>query len=449
MREKELAAATERDRAAIELQREIAEGQVTAEDARRRNEARQRADRDEDPAHKMKVFGDAIRNSLVKMADDPLDAITFFDNVEKLFRTYSVPGNMQVDLIRPYLSARAAAIVARMDDETVENFEATKKLLLYELKLVPSVFRERFNRVEKTDGETYVRFASRLRSLLKHYISERGVETLDDLIQLLVCDRIKGTLPESCLKFVLSTEATKEQGWMQLKELTELVDNYFACHWNSQTGRSFGAAQRQNGPSGGSSPGQPYKWGAGRAAATWGAGTAAAPLSGASLAASKASITFNAPEKERGVKGGCFVCHKVGCHSRNHQSNPKRINRTILDNKNMWQDESPQKFKLSACQLHTDRNDRPTLSYVNVCLRDRPDAEGVSARGLEDSGAEVSLIRESYAAELGLQIESHGTLTVRGIVGDPIKVGAANLFVELEDGGEGGINQILFGYPPS
>ena len=49
----------------------------------------------------MKVFG----NSLVKMADDPLDAITFFDNVEKLFKTYSVPGNMQVDLIRPYLSA--------------------------------------------------------------------------------------------------------------------------------------------------------------------------------------------------------------------------------------------------------------------------------------------------------------------------------------------------------
>ena len=151
----------------------------------------------------------------------------------------------------------------------------------------------------------------------------------------------------------------------------------------------------------------------------------------------------NTPEKEKGVKGGCFVCHKVGCHSRNHQSNPKRINRTILENKNTWQE-----LNSSACQLHTDLNNRPTLSYVNVCLRDRPNAEGANARGLQDSGAEVSLIRESYAADLGLQIEPHGTLTVRGIVGDPIKVDAVNLFVQSLDDSDGGITQILFGVSP-
>ena len=66
MREKELAAATERDRAAIETQRDIAQGQITAEDSRRRSEARQRADRDEDPANKMKVFGTQLETVWLK-----------------------------------------------------------------------------------------------------------------------------------------------------------------------------------------------------------------------------------------------------------------------------------------------------------------------------------------------------------------------------------------------
>jgi len=431
MREKELEAAMERDRDTLQLQRDIADRQNAAEDDRRRNDRQERAERDRDPAHRMKVFGDAIRNSLVKMADDPLDAIVFFDNVEKLFKTYSVPDRMQVDLMRPYLSMRAAAIVARMDDETIADYEATKKLLLYELKLVPSVFRERFNRVEKTENETYVRYASRLKGLLKHYISERGVTSFEDLIELLVCDRIKGTLPETCLKFVLSNEAANEGGWLKLKQLTELVDNFYACTWNSQTGRS--GARQNYGPKSGGAVG-PNRWGAGGAATPWGAGTAAAPLSGASLTASPAPPKSNALEQKSG-KRGCFVCQKVGCHSRNHQTtNPKRINRTILEGENVEQDEGLFIARVETCARQfciKDGTEHSTLSYVDVCLRDRPDAVGAAARGLHDSGAEVSLIRESYAAELGLQIEPHGTLTLRGIVGNPIEVDAVNLFVEL------------------
>ena len=40
---------------------------------------------------KGKMFGDAMRNSAIRMGADPIDAIPFFRNVEQLFEVYEVP----------------------------------------------------------------------------------------------------------------------------------------------------------------------------------------------------------------------------------------------------------------------------------------------------------------------------------------------------------------------
>ena len=62
---------------------------------------RNRADdeRRNSAAAKGKMFGDAMRNSAIRMGVDPIDAIPFFRNVEQLFEVYEVPAQLQAMLI--------------------------------------------------------------------------------------------------------------------------------------------------------------------------------------------------------------------------------------------------------------------------------------------------------------------------------------------------------------
>jgi len=47
-------------------------------------------DRRDSSVAKGKLFGDAMRASTIRMGADPIDAISFFRNVEQLFHVYSV-----------------------------------------------------------------------------------------------------------------------------------------------------------------------------------------------------------------------------------------------------------------------------------------------------------------------------------------------------------------------
>ena len=55
-------------------------------------------------------------------------------------------------------------------------------------------------------------FASRLKGLLNYYLESRHVDDFDGLFELLICDRIKSSLSEACLRHVLSVENATERG---------------------------------------------------------------------------------------------------------------------------------------------------------------------------------------------------------------------------------------------
>jgi len=63
----------------------------------------------------------------------------------------------------------------------------------------------------KATDETYVANASKLRGLLNYYLESRNVSDFGSLCELLVCDKIKTTLSESCLKYMLSIEISREK----------------------------------------------------------------------------------------------------------------------------------------------------------------------------------------------------------------------------------------------
>ena len=80
----------------------------------------------QEEATKSKLLGDVIRNSIIKMSADPIEAPAFFTNAEQLFRMYSVPKNLQARLISPYLNEKAQKIVGKLRAEVASDYKQMK-----------------------------------------------------------------------------------------------------------------------------------------------------------------------------------------------------------------------------------------------------------------------------------------------------------------------------------
>jgi len=115
---------------------------------------------------KNKIFSDAMRSSAIRMSDDPIEVVAFFMNVEQLFDVYKVPTDLKPPLIRPYLNDKAKSIVSKLTPDVAGDYSRVKDALLHEFKLSPNTYLERFNSCRKSDAETFVAFASRLKGLL-------------------------------------------------------------------------------------------------------------------------------------------------------------------------------------------------------------------------------------------------------------------------------------------
>jgi len=63
------------------------------------------------------------------------------------------------------------------------------------------------------------------------------------LYELLVCDRIKTTLSENCLKYILSIGSSRDDGWLTVKDLTESTDRFVAAKSDAFKPRAYAIRQ--------------------------------------------------------------------------------------------------------------------------------------------------------------------------------------------------------------
>ena len=190
----------------------------------RDRELTRRTEENERPAVRVKLFGDAMRNSALRMGNDPLDLIPFFENVERLFNSLEVPDDLRVNLLRPYLNEKAKSLLTRLDSHRAGDYDVVKDYLLHQFELSPRVFIDKFNNVSRNSDETMVLFSARLQALLQYYLDSRHVKKFEDFFSLVVSDRMKTTLTDDCLRYVLSVEANTKVGWLGHEELSKVVD---------------------------------------------------------------------------------------------------------------------------------------------------------------------------------------------------------------------------------
>ena len=139
-----------------------------------------------------------------------------------MYKSLAVPIPLQAALVRPHLNERARNF----------SLEKVRDAILAEYKLSPHTYLDKYNAITRAGDETTVMFTSKLESLLNYFLEARKVKVKDfpNLRELLICDRIKSTLSEACLRYILSVESTKNSGRMGVRDLTTAVDKYLSTH---------------------------------------------------------------------------------------------------------------------------------------------------------------------------------------------------------------------------
>jgi len=69
---------------------------------------------EESLAGSTKRFWDALRHILPQMPNESAELSLFFDNVEKLFKSYNVPADVQAKLVLPLLTPRAKMLIGQV-----------------------------------------------------------------------------------------------------------------------------------------------------------------------------------------------------------------------------------------------------------------------------------------------------------------------------------------------
>jgi transposase InsO family protein len=214
----------------------------------REAELKRLAKRDEDDAarreslaSRSKFFGEVLKNIVWKFPHDAADIPVFFDHIENLFEVYEVPDELKARILQAQLSDKAKSLTARLSREQSADYDQLKTFLLNEFKLSPQQYRQRFLSASKLPDETYALFASRLKNMFMYYLQSRKIkDEFEKLVSLMVADRVKGVLPEHCLKYILAQEG---ETWLGFDKLAQAVDVYMSSHFADGRPRGFGGPQ--------------------------------------------------------------------------------------------------------------------------------------------------------------------------------------------------------------
>jgi len=434
----------EAEKSRWEDERRLKETEMQHQDARAREELR----RQDSAAARIKKFGDAIRNSMSQQSNDPIETVAFFRNAEVLFDKLDVPTDLRGILIRPFLNEKSKSFISRLDDQKAADYDELKKLVLVENQLTPATYREKFSSLRKDDSETYVMFTSRLRGLLSSYVESRAVKSLQDLTELILCDRIKDVVGAECLKYILTLDAAEKDGWVRSKKLAEAIDTYRANYVGDKPRRGTLGTATQSGPQSSTNVNNKFRFQSPRQPSSNPGQThtvthheEAKPqnVRACYICQSKTHLRYQCPQyKAAGTEGSkatsntptrkvakCTVENKASVHSAAELAQPQPVvvnessqARRVVDETLLACKSAVSGIVVTPC-VQLDDCEISKLHYITVGVASTNHSRYINVVALEDGGAQLAVANRSVIAKLD-DVSVIGSVKIGLALGDSV-----------------------------
>jgi len=181
---------------------------------------------------RLKKATEATRGSLYAMPSEASEVAPYLAQMDRVFEACGVEQDLRINLLTPFLTDRARKAVLAMTPDEYKDYQKWKEVILREYRLTATAYRQQFLKATRVLGESCGQFVTRLRSMLKYYIAARQVTSFEDLIELLLSDRLRDSLhPNS--RFMIQDR--EQDGWLKVNEMAKTVDIYEISRGYNQT----------------------------------------------------------------------------------------------------------------------------------------------------------------------------------------------------------------------
>ena len=424
-------------------------------------------------ADRVKKYGSALKQVLSPMGNDPTEIAQYFENYENICQTFEVPEDLQAKLLLPFLSQKARTLTSRLSPVELDDYEKLKDYLLTQFKQTPREYRLRFENASKRSDETFTLFAARLCNCLRYYLRSREIEDdFQSLCDLLVSDRLKTCLPHGMLNHVLSQEG---DSWFKPERLAHLADTYASNHASVPSSKFVGntnvshrglSQRRMDGTHRRSQRFQSNDQVCYRCRLS---GHIARFCPRTNVNGSNSAVQSSNVGSPQTNRRKCFICQKP-----NHIAKDCPARQVPEAQVNSTDSETAQVNRISASTAHGDKvgsclsqlteatvsvddsffksscmfpyaefpasdclsSDIASINKVNVKLNPLQYVDvfvdNVPCRGLDDSGAQISIISQALFERLNPEV--CGFIQLQGIVGRPVRSPLAKVTVKQREG---------------
>src|SRR2546426_1620322 len=190
----------------IRMQTENKSAVERAADMQREERARQTDLEGGVQAHLLHKFGQLLKVTLVKAPSQDTEMCTWLDGVKSTMIQLKVPENIRGKLLLPFLNERAKLLVVKMPEGTIDDWDEFTKTLITGFQQTTSQLLRTLNNAQRKPNESFKNFSFRLEAMYRHYLNSRKVSNFNDIVDLLISDRIKTLMSDEMRAHIVGLE---------------------------------------------------------------------------------------------------------------------------------------------------------------------------------------------------------------------------------------------------
>src|SRR6185436_3995970 len=173
----------------------------------------------------LKKYSIAMKNVILPFpVENDLEIPHWLTSTQTLMDDFQVPNELRVSIISPFLAGKARTCYNLMTPEIKNHFDSFRQCLLNEYKVTAGKCKQIFMNLKREGEESFTQFKTKLELSYRNYLESRQVKEFQDLVDLIIADRLKELLPEDLKRYLLTLEIGDK--WLHPAELVDLLDKY-------------------------------------------------------------------------------------------------------------------------------------------------------------------------------------------------------------------------------